>query len=325
MDGEDSRLAMVTHGFGARGYIRPRQRLMKHFDASTLSIGEIHGLLVGAIGPRPIAFASTVDAQGRPNLSPFSFFNCFGANPPLLIFSPARRGRDNTTKHSFHNVKAVPEVVINVVTYAMVQQMSVASGEFPEGVNEFEKSGFTPIASEKVRPFRVKESPVQFECVVKQVIETGTGGGAGNLVLCEVAMIHVDETVLDANGRIDQRKIDLVGQMGGHFYARAHGDALFELAQPNQHIGVGVDALPPEARSSTVLTGNELGKLGAALTIPDETAVNEYKLTELSDTFIALNDKPEELRSTLHRHAQSLLAQGRVEEAWKTILSYNQR
>ena len=298
---------------------------MKHFDPSTLTIPEVHSYLLGAIGPRPIAFASTIDVHGRPNLSPFSFFNCFGANPPLLIFSPARRGRDNTTKHSFHNVQAVPEVVINVVTYAMVQQMSVASGEYPEGVNEFEKAGFTAIASEKVKPFRVKESPVQFECVVKQVIETGTGGGAGNLVLCEVVMIHVDESVLDANGKIDQRKIDLVGRMGGQTYARAHGDALFELAQPNQHIGVGVDALPAEARWSTVLSGNDLGKLGAALTIPDETAVNEYKLTELSDTFIALNENPEALRNALHQHAKDLLAQGRVEEAWRTILTYNQR
>jgi len=296
---------------------------MKSFDASKLSVGEVHGLLVGAIGPRPIAFASTIDAQGRPNLSPFSFFNCFGANPPLLIFSPARRGRDNTTKHSYHNVKAVPEVVINVVTYSMVQQMSVASGEYPEGVNEFEKSGFTPVASEKVKPFRVKESPVQFECIVQQVIETGTGGGAGNLVLCEVVMIHVDPSVLDANGKIDQRKIDLVGRMGGHFYARAHGDSLFELAQPNTNIGVGVDALPSEARLSTVLTGNDLGKLGSALAIPDETAVNEYKLTELSDTFITLENQPEALRTSLHRHAHELLEQGRVEEAWKTLLSYN--
>ncbi|MBK9147241.1 MAG: flavin reductase family protein [Flavobacteriales bacterium] len=295
------------------------------FDPKELSIGALHGHLVGAIGPRPIALASTIDAQGRPNLSPFSFFNVFGANPPLMIFSPARRGRDNTTKHSYHNVKAVPEAVINVVTYAMVQQISVASGEFPEGVNEFEKSGLTAIASEKVRPSRVKESPVQFECRVQQVIETGTGGGAGNLVLCEVVMIHVDEKVLDAEGRIDQRRIDLVGRMGGHFYARAHGDALFELAQPNTHYGVGVDALPAEARLSIILTGSELGQLGAALSVPDETAVNEYKLTELSDTFIALQEKPQELMTVLHRHAQALLAQGRIEEAWKTLLSFNSR
>jgi flavin reductase (DIM6/NTAB) family NADH-FMN oxidoreductase RutF len=295
------------------------------FDPSELSIGALHGHLVGAIGPRPIALASTIDAEGRPNLSPFSFFNVFGANPPLLIFSPARRGRDNTTKHSFHNVKAVPEAVINVVTYSMVQQISVASGEYPEGVNEFDKSGLKPVASEKVRPFRVQESPVQFECRVQQVIETGSGGGAGNLVLCEVVMIHVREDVLDADGRIDQRRIDLVGRMGGHFYCRAHGDALFELAQPNTNLGVGVDALPPEARLSPILTGNELGQLGAALRVPDETSVNEYKLTALSDTFIALQHDPQALMRALHRHAQQLLAQGRTEEAWMTLLAFNSR
>ena len=222
-------------------------------------------------------------------------------------------------------MKAVPDVVINVVTYAMVQQASVASGEFPEGVDEFAKAGFTPLASEKVRPFRVKESPVQFECVVNQVIETGMGGGAGNLIICQVVMIHVNEEVLDAKGKIDQRKIDLVGRMGGHFYARAHGDALFELAQPTTQLGVGVNSLPPEARTSTVLTGSDLGKLGAAITIPDETAVNEYKLTELSDTFIAHKDQPDTLLNTLHRHAQGLLAQGRVEEAWMTLLAFNAR
>lgn len=298
---------------------------MKSFDPAQLTVPELHGYLVGAIGPRPVAFASTIDADGRPNLSPFSFFNVFGANPPLLIFSPARRGRDNTTKHSYHNVKVVPEVVINVVTYAMVHQTSLASTEYPEGVNEFEKAGFTPIASDKVKPFRVKESPVQFECVVKQVIETGTGGGAGNLVLCEVVMIHVNEAVLDDKGKIDQRKIDLVGRMGGHFYARAHGDALFELAQPTTQLGVGADSLPPEARTSPVLTGSDLGKLGALLTVPDETAVNEYKLTELSDIFIAHKDQPSTLLIALHQHAREMLAQDRVDEAWKTLLAFNAR
>ena len=298
---------------------------MKTFELNALSIPQRHGLLLSAVGPRPVAFASTIDAQGRPNLSPFSFFNCFGSNPPVLIFSPARRGRDNTTKHSFHNVQAVPEVVINVLTYAMVQQANVASGEYPEGVNEFEKSGLTPLPSSLVRPFRVKESPVQFECVVEQVIETGTGGGAGNLVLCKVVMIHVAEEVLDGNGKIDQRKIDLVGRMGGHFYTRAHGGSLFELAQPNTNVGVGVDALPPEVRNSRVLTGNDLGKLAAATYVPDETAVNEYKLTELSDTFITNQNNPEQLIEALHRHAQALLAADRSEDAWKTLLSYNAR
>ncbi|MBX2981840.1 MAG: flavin reductase family protein [Flavobacteriales bacterium] len=298
---------------------------MKRADPSLISIPELHGYLVGAVGPRPIALASTIDAEGRPNLSPFSFFNVFGANPPIAIFSPARRGRDNTTKHSYHNVKAVPEVVINVVTYSMVQQVSVASGEFPEGIDEFAKSGLTPIASEMVRPFRVKESPVQFECKVKEVIETGSGGGAANLVLCEVVLIHVSEDVLDAHGKIDQRKIDLVGRMGGMFYCRAHGDALFELTQPNKDFGVGVDALPRSVRNSSILTGNDLGQLGSLRVVPDETAVNEYKLTELADLFIRLEDDPAGLEKALHTRAKELLQDGQKEEAWKTLLTFNER
>ena len=298
---------------------------MKRADPKEISVAELHHYLTGAVGPRPIALASTVDAEGKPNLSPFSFFNIFGANPPMAIFSPARRGRDNTTKHTFHNVKAVPEVVINVVNYAMVQQVSVASGEFADGVDEFTKSGLTPVASEKVRPFRVKESPVQFECVVKQVIETGTGGGAGNLVLCEIVLIHIREDLLDANNHIDQRKIDLVGRMGGMFYCRAHGDALFELVQPNKDFGVGVDALPRSVRNSTVLSGNDLGALGSLLAVPDETAVNEYKLTELSDLFINMEKDPAGLEFALHEKAKQLLREGNKEEAWKTLLAFNER
>lgn len=298
---------------------------MKRVDPSRTSIPEMHGHLTGAVGPRPVALASTIDAEGRPNLSPFSFFNTFGANPPLMIFSPARRGRDNTTKHTYHNVKAVPEVVINVVTYAMVQQVSVASGEFPEGVDEFRKSGFTPVASEMVRPFRVGESPVQFECRVKDVVETGTGGAAGNLVICEVVLAHISEDVLGPDGKIDQRKIDLVARMGGSFYCRAHGDALFELVQPNQHYGVGVDALPAAVRNSTILTGNELGQLASLQAIPDETAVNEYKLTELADLFIGMEGDAPGLERALHAKAQALLREGKREEAWKTLLAFNDR
>ncbi|HMN04982.1 MAG TPA: flavin reductase family protein [Flavobacteriales bacterium] len=298
---------------------------MKRVDPALITVPEMHGYLTGAIGPRPIALASTIDAEGRPNLSPFSFFNTFGANPPLLIFSPARRGRDNTTKHSYHNVKAVPEVVINVVTYDMVEQVSVASGEFAQGVDEFAKSGLTPVPAERVRPFRVKESPVQFECQVKQVIETGTGGAAGNLVICEVVLVHVNEDVLDADGKIDQRKIDLVARMGGMFYCRAHGDALFELKQPNQDYGVGVDALPPSVRNSPVLTGRELGQLASLRTVPDETAVNEYKLTELAELFISLEDDAPALEKALHERARQLLGAGRKEEAWKALLAFNDR
>ncbi len=298
---------------------------MKSFVLSEFNIPQRHALLLGAIGPRPVAFASTIDAQGRPNLSPFSFFNCFGSNPPILIFSPARRGRDNTTKHTLHNVQVVPEVVINVVTYSMVQQANLASGEYPEGVNEFEMAGFTAIPSERVKPFRVKESPVQMECVVKQVIATGDQGAAGNLVICEVLLMHVEESVLNERGTIDQRKIDLVGRMGGHFYSRAHGDALFELAQPATHVGIGFTALPDDVRQSDVLTGNDLGQLANLPSLPDETSVNEYKLTELSDLFIERQADKNELRRALHERAKKLLSEGRTEEALKTLLTFNDR
>jgi flavin reductase (DIM6/NTAB) family NADH-FMN oxidoreductase RutF len=204
-----------------------------HFDPKETPLPRFQGLVQGAVGPRPIAFASTVDTAGRPNLSPFSFFNVFGMNPPLLIFSPSRRGRDNTTKHTFENVKEVPEVVINVVSFGMVQQVSDASAEFPKGVNEFEMVGFTMEPSDLVKPFRVKESPVQFECRVMQVIETGTQGGAGNLVICEILRMHLSPEILNEKGRIDPHKIDLVGRLGGNFYVRASGDALFEIQKPD--------------------------------------------------------------------------------------------
>jgi len=203
-----------------------------NFDPAETSIPKFHHLMLGAIAPRPIALASTIDKEGRPNLSPFSFFNAFGANPPIVVFSPSRRGIDNTTKNTYDNVKEVPEVVINAVTYDMVQQVSDSSADFPKGVNEFEMVGFTMEPSDLVKPFRVRESPVQFECKVLRVIETGMGNAAGNLVICEILRIHVDPVVMDENGRIDPHKIDLVGRLGGEFYVRASGAALFELAKP---------------------------------------------------------------------------------------------
>ncbi len=202
------------------------------FDPGDISIPRFHHLMLGAIAPRPIAFASTIDREGRPNLSPFSFFNAFGANPPVVVFSPSRRGKDATTKDTYDNIKEVPEVVINAVTYAMAQQVSDSSVDYPKGVNEFDMVGFTMEPSDLVRPFRVKESPVQFECKVLQVIETGTGNAAGNLVICEVLRIHVSPDILDEQGRIDPDKIDLVGRMGGNWYVRASGAALFEIAKP---------------------------------------------------------------------------------------------
>lgn len=204
-----------------------------HYDPKELGIAKFQGLVSGSIAPRPIAFASTIDKDGKPNLAPFSFFNAFGMNPPILVFSPSRSGRDNTTKHTYDNVKEVAEVVINVVNFEMVNKVNDASAEFPKGVNEFEEVGFTMQKSELVRPFRVQESPVQFECKVLQVIETGTMHGAGNLVICEILKMHVNPDILDESGNIDPHKIDLVGRLGGNYYVRASGSALFEVGKPN--------------------------------------------------------------------------------------------
>jgi flavin reductase (DIM6/NTAB) family NADH-FMN oxidoreductase RutF len=198
-------------------------------DPKETAMPLLHKYLLGAVGPRPIAFASTIDADGRPNLAPFSFFNVFSSNPPLCIFSPNRSGRTGENKDTYHNVKAVPEVVINVVTYDIVEQMSLASSPYAKGVDEFEKAGFTKLKSDLIKPFRVKESPIHLECKVKEVIELGETGGSGNLIMCEIVKIHINESVLDGNGNIDQQKIDLVARMGGDWYCRANGTALFEV------------------------------------------------------------------------------------------------
>lgn len=298
---------------------------MLTLDPAELETPVLHSYLLSAVAPRPIAFASTVDEDGNPNLSPFSFFNVFSANPPIAIFSPARRVRNNTTKHTLENAKATKEVVINVVNYDIVQQMSLSSTEYGDGVNEFEKAGLTPVASDVVKPFRVKESPVQLECKVREVVELGNEGGAGNLVICEVLRVHVSEEVLDNNGKIDTQKIDLVARMGGDWYCRAHGDALFEVAKPLRTLGVGVDQIPTDIRNSTILTGNDLGMLGNVEEIPDETEVNDYKLMELSDLFMEYQDDAITLERKLHKMAQELLANGRVVDAWKTLLTFNDR
>ena len=296
---------------------------MVSIDPKDLPIQKLHQYLLGAIGPRPIAFASTVDAVGKPNLAPFSFFNVFSANPPILIFSPARSGRTNTTKDTYNNVKVVPEVVINVVNYDIVHQMSLASSPYAPGVNEFEKAGFTALKSDSVKPFRVAESPVQFECKVNEVIELGTEGGAGNLIICEVLKIHMHDEVLDSNGMIDQQKIDLVARMGGDWYSRANAESMFEITKPISTCGIGFDALPVDIKSSKVLSGNNLGHLAGIEKIPDETNVNEYKLLELSDLFVSLEDNPLALEEELHKRAQSLLDENKLEEAWLTLLSFN--
>ena len=296
---------------------------MVSIDPKNLTVQKLHQYLLGAIGPRPIAFASTVDAEGKPNLAPFSFFNVFSANPPILIFSPARSGRTNTTKDTYNNVKIVPEVVINVVNYDIVHQMSLASSPYAPGVNEFEKAGFTALKSDSVKPFRVAESPVQFECKVNEVIELGTEGGAGNLIICEVLKIHIHDEVLDSNGMIDQQKIDLVARMGGDWYSRANAESMFEITKPISTCGIGFDALPIDIKSSKILSGNNLGHLAGIEKIPDETNVNEYKLLELSDLFVSLEDNPLALEEELHKRAKSLLDENKLEEAWLTLLSFN--
>ena len=293
------------------------------FDPASLQTRELHPLLLDGISPRPIAFASTVDEQGRPNLAPFSFFNVFSANPPVLIFSPARRGRDNTTKHTLENVLRVPEVVVNLVDYAMVQQCSLASGDFPEGVSEFEKAGLTPVASETIQPFRVAESPVQLECKVVRVNPLGDGPGAGQLVVCEITRVHVRKDVLGVDGRPDAHLLDLVGRCGGNWYVRAAGEALFEVAKPLAAPGVGFDALPEEVRSSSVFDRNALAQLAALSELPDETDVNEHKLIELSDLYMELENDPVALEKALHARAASELRRGAVREAWMTLLAWN--
>lgn len=296
---------------------------MLSINPKELPIPQLHGYLLGAVGPRPIAFASTIDENGNANLAPFSFFNVFSANPPIMVFSPARSGRTNQTKDTFNNVKKIKEVVINIVDYKMVHQMSLASSPYDKNVDEFTKAGFTKLESDTIKPYRVAESPVQFECVVNDVIELGQEGGAGNLVICEVKKIHIDEAVLDENGKIDQHKIDLVSRMGGNWYCRADENSMFEIQKPITTCGIGMDNIPTDILNSTILTGNDLGQLGGIEELPNETDVNEYKLIELSDLFVSLEDNQKELEVELHKRAKELLKNNKLQEAWMTLLAFN--
>ena len=269
----------------------------------SIKTAQLHAYLLGSVSPRPICFASTIDSEGNANLSPFSFFNVFGSNPVTLIFSPARRVRDNTIKHTLENCHETKEVVISMVNYDMVQQMSLASCEYPKGPSEFEKAGFTTVKADKVKPFLVKESPVNIECIVKQIIETGQDGGAGNLIICEMVAMHINDDVLNEAQQIDPHKIDLVARMGGDYYCRASGNAVFTVPKPNMNLGIGVDHLPVEIRTSTILTGNDLGQLANVSSIPvvDNTFVYVPKLD-------------------VHTDAKNLLAEGKVDEAWQVLL-----
>ncbi|HMI02794.1 MAG TPA: flavin reductase family protein [Pedobacter sp.] len=294
---------------------------MLTLNTSELSPVQLQNYMQYAIAPRPICFASTTDAAGNINLSPFSFFNMFSTNPPLCIFSPARRVRDNTTKHTLENVLEVKECVINIVNYAMVQQTSLASTEYAKGTNEFEKAGFTMLPSQLVRPPRVAEAPVQMECIVKEIIHLGDNPGAGNLILAEVKLIHIREEILDAEGKIDQAKIDLVARLGGDWYCRVTPENLFKVTKPLTTLGLGVDALPKAVRNSKVLTGNDLGMLGNTEQFPSDEEIDAVstwpQVKEILDATIGdSGDREREL----HELARQLLNEGKVNEALKVLL-----
>lgn len=289
---------------------------MISFNPKDLSTGRLHGYLLSAVAPRPIAFASTIDSDGNPNLSPFSFFNVFSANPPILIFSPARRVRDNTTKHTLENVEAVKEVVINVVNYDMVHQMSLTSTEYPEDVNEFEKAGLTMLPSEEIKPFRVAESPIQFECKVNDIVHLGTEAGAGNLVICEVVKLHISEEVLDKDEIINQEALDLVARAGGSYYSRAK-NGFFEIPKPLRTMGIGVDNMPEHVKNSMILTGNNLGMLANVEALPNEEEVRQF-VEDISERY---PDIKKASHREKHKIAQNYLSYGDLESAWKLLLS----
>ncbi|MFK5856901.1 MAG: flavin reductase family protein [Bacteroidota bacterium] len=286
---------------------------MLKIDPAEYGNQKLFKLLLGGVAPRPIAFASTIDKEGNHNLSPFSFYNAFGVNPTTLIFSPNRRGRDNSTKHTLDNLKEVPEVVLNAVTYDMVHQMSLSSTEYDKGVNEFIKSGLTPLESTVVKPLRVAESPIQFECKVREIIETSGKAGSGNLVICEIIYIHIDEKILDDNGEIDTDKLDLVGRLGGDYYVRTSGNAKFTIPKPLTTIGIGVDSLPESIRLSNYLTGNELGQLGNLEKLP-----SEKEIATLREDSKIKNLKRD--TKALHEYASSLILAGKVDKALVTLL-----
>lgn len=294
---------------------------MKTIYPKDLATQDFHSLLQGSVAPRPIAFASTVDKEGNVNLSPFSFFNMFSTNPPILIFSPSRRVRDNTTKHTLENVLEVPEVVIHIVNFGLVEQMSLASTEYVKGVNEFEKAGLTAVDSKQVKPPRVKEAPVAFECKVIEVKPLGNEGGSGNLVICEVLVAHISESIMDEFGVIDPHKLDAVARLGGDWYCRASGDSLFKIPKPLRTVGIGIDSIPDEIRNSLVLNGNNLGRLGNIEKFPDEKEVEAYgKTSEIREMHIRFKNDPESWLDHLHRFAKEELEAGKVEKAWLILL-----
>jgi len=292
---------------------------MLSIKLSDLNPIEVQSYLQHAIAPRPICFASTIDKAGNVNLSPFSFFNLFSSNPPIVVFSPARRVRDNSTKHTLENVLEVPEVVINIVDFDMVHQSSLSSCDYPKGTNEFTKAGFTEQKATLISPPMVKESKIKLECKVNQVIPLGNEGGAGNLVIAEVLMMHMDESILNEEGKIDQRKLDLVARLGGNWYTRANASTIFEVEKPNTKLGIGVEALPAAIRTSRYLTGNHLAQLGNVHEMPHiEASFNDEKLKNII-LYFSIN--PDEMERELHTYAKELLDLGKVAEAWQILLA----
>jgi flavin reductase (DIM6/NTAB) family NADH-FMN oxidoreductase RutF len=289
------------------------------FDLSQLTTAEKQYYLQHIVAPRPICFASTIDKEGKVNLSPFSFFNMFSSNPPIVIFSPSRRVRDNSTKHSLQNVMEVPEVVINIVSYDMVQQASLASCEYPKGVDEFEKSGFTKEAATLVKPPMVKESKAKMECKVLEIKTLGEQGGAGNLVICEVLRIHIDDSLLVDNKNIDQTRLEHVARLGGDWYCHVSKDNLFKVPKPNIKLGIGFDALPAGIRHSKYLTGNHLGQLANVHEMPVvQPSFDDDHLKNIVQYFSV---NPEDMEKELHLYAARLLDQGKVDEAWQVLLA----
>lgn len=286
-----------------------------------LKASEAQNFLQHAIAPRPICFASTIDKEGNVNLSPFSFFNLFSSNPPIVIFSPARRVRNNTTKHSLENVMEVPEVVINIADYSMVQQVSLASCEYPKEIDEFLKSGFTKEPSQLIKPPRVKESLIQLECKVLEIKPLGTEGGAGNLIIAEVLMMHINDQILGEDGKIDQKKIQHIARLGGNWYAKISAENLFEVEKPNTLLGIGIDQLPASIRNSSILTGNHLGQLANVHEMQLVDPNYEDKILRTIIEYYSLSN--EELEKELHKHAATLLNEGKVKEAWQVLLTTN--
>jgi flavin reductase (DIM6/NTAB) family NADH-FMN oxidoreductase RutF len=288
-------------------------------DLKDMKPADRQNYLQHAIGPRPICFASTIDKEGNINLSPFSFFNLFSTTPPIVIFSPSRRIRDNTTKHTLQNILEVPEVVINIVDYDMVQQTSLASCEYPRGINEFIKAGFTAEPGTLVKPPMAKESKVSMECKVIEVKPLGDRGGAGNLVICEVMRMHISESILNEKKMIDQKKLHHVARLGGDWYCKVDETNLFQVEKPNTQSGIGVDALPLYIRNSKILTGNNLGQLANVYDMP--TVNPAFNDDRLKNIFQYYSVNPDEMEKELHIRAKELLDNGKVREAWQVLLA----